>query len=311
MTQNSVLLKRAMGALGISGSTLARELSQVRDDGKETGQATVSRWLTGASPVEPAVLCWLRELLRAQAKQRTKSTICWNAKKSLLIGVGNSKGGVGTTSIAAALAVIAKRELHQPTRHIQVHSGDGGLIHELQAMCIDSRVVPIQDLSDCVPATGEIVIVDIPNHTTFDLLNTPDFSKLPFDVVLVPADFGSAVDLWGTRNFLEQIETDALITLLHYPNFRVDLDFARTANGEGFDVLSEQFVPFAIPRSSNCNFLPVGQLGGWQDEHQCHLFFDLFENLLERVGMAIRDAAASNQAISEMTLEEMLEILEH
>ena len=67
LMSNSLLLRKAMQALDLSGVALARRLSTYRDDGRVTAPETVSRWLSGTNAVEPSVLAWLEELLRTKA----------------------------------------------------------------------------------------------------------------------------------------------------------------------------------------------------------------------------------------------------
>lgn len=278
----------------------------MRDDGKETGQATVSRWLTGNSPVEPAVLCWLRELLRAQFRQHARSPLSWGSKKSLLIGVGNFKGGVGTSTIAAALAIIAGRELRQPTQHVRVQSHDDEIAGTLRTVGISSECVGVGELGARVPKPGEIMIVDIPRNVSDDFFTAMAAQRPSFDLVVVPADFGSGAEISGTDKFLKRLPDVSKVVFLHYPRHRVDLRYVPLASKRGFDVFSEQFVPFALPRSLDNEIFPAGLVGEWQNEDQFFLFWDLFENLVSRLGMEIREMGAAIRAIDEMSLEGLL-----
>ncbi|MFM0673143.1 hypothetical protein [Paraburkholderia sediminicola] len=292
----------------MTGASLAQELTQMRDDGKETGQATVSRWLTGTSPVEPAVLCWLRELLRARVRQHGRSPVAWGGRRSLQIGVGNFKGGVGTSTIAAALAIIAGRELCLPTRHVSIQSEDECTAETLQAVGIHSSCVDIADLWVRQPEAGEIVVADIPRNVSNDLCDAMAAGSVRFDLILIPADFSSGTEISGTGKFLERLPDVSNAVFLHYPRHQVDLKFVELARERGFDVFSEQFVPFALPRSLDPEIFPSAPTGEWRNEDQFFLFWNLFENLLGRVDMELLEPDVAHRAIGKMSLDELLRL---
>jgi hypothetical protein len=89
-----------MDALDIAGVTLAQELTDMRDDGRETVAATISRWLNGVSPVEPAVLCWLRELVRARVRQKRGGVQLMWGDRTLRIDVTMPTAGTDVESMS-------------------------------------------------------------------------------------------------------------------------------------------------------------------------------------------------------------------
>jgi hypothetical protein len=271
MKENALLLRQALKALNMTSAALAQELTRMRDDGRETGQATISRWLTGASPVEPAVLCWLRELLRGRVREHGRNPLFWGTRESLRIGVGNFKGGVGVSTIAAALAIIARRELRQPTRHMRIKPANDEFGLVLQSAGVESRSIDVAGLWVAQPELKDIVIVDIPRDVPDNFFAAVQSGAIQFDLFVVPADFGSGADIGGTRKFLERLPTNANLALLHYPLHEVNLQFVEIARDRGFDVFTKQFVPFAFPRSLDADFFPSGLTQEWRNEDQCLL----------------------------------------
>lgn len=83
---------------GLSGVELAKMITACREDGKAT--APISRWLNGTNPVDPNIIGWMTELVRAKALELGGAIIEWPAKGSITIGVANLKGGVGTTTVS-------------------------------------------------------------------------------------------------------------------------------------------------------------------------------------------------------------------
>jgi hypothetical protein len=306
--KGAVLLRQAMDELGMTGVALAAELTKMREDGKETGAPTVSRWLNGASPVEPAVLCWLRELIRAKAKNLARTAIAWGPKKSLMIAVSNMKGGVGVSTISTALAVMAKRELNAPTRFIRVNCREDLFTSLLETLNVETLHIGVDELDICTAGEREVVIVEIPKHAAYDIIDKPIFATHPFDIILVPADFASGSDMWATQDFLRAVQTNALVTLLHYTR-EITMKFASIAANEGFDVTSDQFVPFAFQFAVGEPMLPTSQIGEWSNLQQFFLFHRLFEDLLERVGLGIEDQYSTRREIDSMDLQELLTLV--
>jgi len=97
------LLRRTLKVLGYTNQSLADELSEARSDGQRTSPATVSRWVSGAQPMEAALLLYLRERLMSEAIRHAKPRLT----RAHIIGVGGAKGGCGSSTIAMGLALAA------------------------------------------------------------------------------------------------------------------------------------------------------------------------------------------------------------
>jgi hypothetical protein len=306
---NASLLRRALTALDLTGVALAQHLSEMRDDDKETGQATISRWLKGVSPVDPAVLCWLRELLRNRVRTQGHARIKWGEKKSLLVCVGNTKGGVGTTCIAAALAIVASRDFKEAVRHIQIGYETDLVTQKLSSLGISSEYATWSELERCIPRKREIVIVDMHRGNVGAAQLALTVSRLPYDVLLVPADFGS-IDGDVTKDFFECLPDKSKIALLHYPKHLVNLEFFKHAQELGFDISESYFVPFAFPRSHE-ELFAWNSREVWSNEDQHHLFWYLFEDLLDRAGIEYQELNPSGEGVEALSLEELLRAVGH
>jgi hypothetical protein len=74
-----------MKYLGLTGVDLARMVTALRDDGKSTAPETISRWATGVNPVDPCLVGWLQEMVRAKIlRDRSGSLEGRAALKALL-----------------------------------------------------------------------------------------------------------------------------------------------------------------------------------------------------------------------------------
>lgn len=113
--QTGIYLRRAMKLLGFTNKSLAAELTGIRMDGQKTAEATVSRWISGASPADPGTLLYLRERLVALAMGEAKPRL----DRCRVIAVGGGKGGCGGSTMAAALT-IAARDFGYRTCHATV-----------------------------------------------------------------------------------------------------------------------------------------------------------------------------------------------
>jgi hypothetical protein len=313
---NSILLRRSLKLLGLSGATFASMLTELRDDGKTTTPATVSRWLTGSSPVEPAVMGWLRELLRNAMLASNTPIIRWPAKRSITFAVGNLKGGVQVSTIAVCLAIISKRKFGLRTTHIFA-STDGRRDYSnkvLGDLSIKSLSLSYSQTLEYRPAIDEVVIIDVHRGAAYEALeeeNTKPFlASFEPDLFLVPADFDSLGEVQSTRTFVDLPHHRAPIRVLHRSAF-LSYHFVKLAADAGFDVTSGQWVPHIMFKSLEATFHPTDQYQrGWPDERQEAEFAKLFTYLINEVGGEMVDEGDRDGQIMRFDIDQLATALE-
>jgi hypothetical protein len=308
MISNAVRLRRAMQALDLTGVALAGLITSMREDNKVTAPETVSRWLTGANPVDPAVMGWTQELLRAKALATERSVVRWPSKGSLTIAISNLKGGVGKSTVAAALATIAHRDHKIQVKHFEVGAKNPGFANYLKAQDVESSYLTADEAIAYEPDDHELVILDVSYKSYLDD-KYPDFMQtLNPDVLVVPADFGKGLDVAATRQFLEQFGHAGLTKLLHRPS-RMQLDFAATAARAGFDVESKAFIPEFIPLAQDSRVFPSDWQSEWVDEDQHWHYLNLFEYLFGQVGGGIQTFRESFRGSNAWDFDTLLELM--
>ncbi len=323
---NAVLLKRAMNYLKLSGVALAEQVSALREDGKRTAPETISRWLNGTRPVDPFLMGWIAELVRSKLiSQEPSRVVLPNGR--IIIAVANLKGGVGKTTLARNLAAIAK-SLHLKTTFLYAEYDDarrraGYVFYDLKPLNINCPDLSPEEILTYQPEEGEVVIVDVCNSVAQDsFLKARDheqplkphpkgfLTRLRPDIYVIPGEFASSLDNWGTQRLIESNVLQSPVQLLHRPSLMC-MDFASTASKDGFDVTSKMFCPFFIPQSVSTNSpLPRDFMSEWQNLDQKHHHHRLFEHLLSQVGGEVVESYQLKQGVKNAGLVELLDLAE-
>lgn len=319
---NAVLLKRAMNYLELSGVALADKVSALREDGKRTAPETISRWLNGTRPVDPFLMGWIAELVRSKLVSEERSWVRLPNGR-IIIAIANLKGGVGKTSLARNLAAIAKSLRLKSTflycEYPEARRRAGYVFYDLKPLNINCPELSPEEILAYEPAEGEVVIVDVCNSIAQDSFFPrkgeeplkPDpkgfLTRFVPDVYVVPGEFASSLDNWGTQQLIESNVLQAPVQLLHRPSLMC-MAFAKTASDDGFDVTSEMFCPFFIPQSVSASSpLPRDFMSEWQNLDQKHHHYRLFEHLISLVGGEIIESYDMEREVKKAGLEELLD----
>lgn len=323
---NAVLLKQAMQYLHLTGVALAERVSALREDNKRTAPETISRWLNGTNPVDPFLMGWITELVRSKVGKNIQPMVEL-PEESLIIAVGNLKGGVGKTSVCMNLAATAK-SLRMKTTYLFVENEDARRKADLIPKLLEPLWINCPDLSPekilgYQPSPGEIVFVDVSNSITWDSFIRPSDSNEPLradpkgfldrfrpDLYLIPADLDSYLDASAVKRFIDGDALHAPLQILHRPR-SMSLNFAAVAAKAGLDVNSELFCPFFIPQTASTAVpIPRDMLSEWQNDDQYHHHYQLLEHILSKLGGGILEIYSLERRIGEMSLSDLLELAE-
>jgi hypothetical protein len=321
---NSILLKRAMKVLNLTGVSLAEKVTALREDDKRTAPETISRWLTGTNQPDPFLMGWITELVRSKLRNSGNDApiLYYPNSNGLIIAVTNAKGGVGTTTVAMNLAAIAKKSLRAKTTIIfadgEKSTQRDKCREDMADLLINSPALSPEEVLNYEPTDGEIVIVDVSTALvteSIDWKSSPQktaiadsfLCRFQPDIYLIPVDLDGYFDVKTTADLMNSGALQAPVQILHRPR-GMTLTFADTAMKGGLDVSSEVFCPFFIPQSISPEFhFPRTFISEWQNPEQEHYHYELFEHLLKFIGGEIGEAT---DGIEGMTLAELLDLAE-
>lgn len=215
--------KRCLQALKLTNKDLANLLSSEREDGQKTSEATISRWATGVSPIDPGVRLYLKTRLFELAEKSPP-----RPAHTQLIGVGGCKGGSGASSLSAAAAVTLKelgyRVLHVTTME---RCNNKHLIDEMSNY-VDCITVNTEDFKKIVGnySSGyDFVLIDMYNRLILDTDDEPENLSLlnSINLLVSPIDISSTASMWALKQAYSLLDSTQCGNRL-IVNFNQNLD---------------------------------------------------------------------------------------
>lgn len=190
----------------------------------------------------------------------------------------------------------------------------GQYIQEIRkTIGLDTYLVTCQELLDIKPDDNEIYIIDIHSGAAKDALEGKGntfLEKIKPDILLIPADFGSRMDLTKVNHFVNMESLKGSVRLLHRPR-TMCMDFHKTCAKEGLDPTSEIFCPTFIPQTKSSQLhVPADIFGSWRNLEQQIYHQDLLEYLITELGGEVLQSHDTVDQIKAMTLLELLDYLQ-
>lgn len=308
MTAETTALRQAMKILGYTNQSLADELSDQRSDGQRTSPATVSRWVSGAQAVEPALSLYFRERLAGKLFEDFKPRL----PSPKIVGIGGAKGGCGSSTIAQALAVVASNLKYRVAMCTYSPACNNGYFRDFPS-CGFAMPEPGQEIDT---ADFDFVFVDLQSR----IFSTPDvgpkeMSKMlsGYDLLVVPVDIGCGMAAQNgikAFQFLESLPECPPWTILH------------TAASFCHSILFEtlpMFKPWAnLLLSETLYYRYTGdplEYSAWnskwkfrEDSSEC-AFQSLLEEICGRLDVSLYQRPDSLEQARMLTLEELVERL--
>ena len=293
--------RRALGALNLSNRDLACLLTAARHDGQATSQATVSRWMTGATSMDPGVLLYLTSRLQGIAHVAVRRPV-----RTQVIGVGGGKGGTGGSTLAVALAMTA-HDCGYRTVHVSSHPAacNNSLFLTVLPRGIRRSGLP-GDAAGFRDANADFVFVDMHRDMVREhaagkgagggpMLNAIDLFVTPFDIssaveVWAIADMCRALDELGRGNRM-LVHMSESIRLFDFDCFLENMaHWKHMLYEEALPKFSDG--PFAEPATMSLARLPHA---GFRTQDIRYRYWRLFADILGRVGLDAEEKVAAGR----------------
>jgi hypothetical protein len=291
----SAYYRRGMQLLNMTNRELANRLSSVRVDGQKTSETTVSRWMTGATPMDPGVLLYLTAELRALDLAPIQ-----RPQTGQIIGVGAGKGGNGASTVATGLFFAAKEIGYKVlfASSDPTHCNNGWHLTKFGRYddhCVIKPECFGQDMPE-LRRKYDLIIMDLYAH--FFLVEEGKNMALSreFDLLVTPVDIGG-----GRMQTMPVAETyEALDKAGQFNRMIVNasksLDFSLKLLQPALqdidpwkELIHDHIMPFHYGEQFE-NVLPLGTIGGrFANDDLATRYTELFNAVLDKLGLDTKD----------------------
>lgn len=301
MENQSNSLRRALKRLGYTNRSLADALSASRVDGQSTSAATVSRWVSGASAVEPALVMFLKERLIVEELTAPVRRL----QKPVQIAVGGAKGGSGASTLTEALAVTVLNLGYRVAVRQYLEDWSIGRFNDRDFYSPISLIAADNEQVDL--NAYDFVFTVVPSRRFSKRFNSADAVAKEFggqDFLLVPVDlsmlFGAqvALDVFPLLDEVPECPPWGAVQISDYLNLPY---FIRVLER------IKPWLPLLLPQPiihrgdapiTDFEFLSPGT-------EMMHL--SLFREICQRINVDLQVPARNPNNLRAMTLEELLD----
>jgi hypothetical protein len=288
-------LKRALRALNLTNKQLSNLLSEARWDGQKTSETTISRWLTGISNPDPALILYLKTQLIQLANVSPLRPLVGKA-----ISFGGAKGGVGSSVLSIGVT-LALNQMGYKVQHVS--NGENcfnkHLINQISKF-IDCVVIKT-DLKEYLHSARfkfDFIVVDQHNRFISQSDDSPDIQQLlkSIDLLVLPLNICSPLEIWALKDanlILDKIQANNRL-LIHFSKniINVDRDLLKLFLNEmdkWLDSFSENGMPmvdgevFVTGKVENFKYIPTT----FQSLDLENRYLKLTSEILEKTGIDI------------------------
>jgi hypothetical protein len=300
-------LRLALKILGYTNKSLAEEITSFRLDNQRTSEATVSRWVSGATAADPCLLMHLHERLAHHLIEHYKPRLA----HPVHIAVSGGKGGSGASTKALSLAVAAKDIGYRVALLVSDKACNAG--YALAQKVTDFYMAPVGNF-DYEPGDYDFIFVDLPARMLIPL--KPDYEEISkrlewADLLVVPFNLISFFDREPALNAFKTL--DALPSAPTWMALQcgMSLDLASFAR---YLKEIEPWMSLLCSRPIIYTMSPINFIhkfsATWKFAHQdaAQCFHNILEEIAERLSISLRGSMPLYGA-RDLSIEELVERL--
>jgi hypothetical protein len=300
-------LRQALKILGYTNKSLAEEITSFRLDNQRTSEATVSRWVSGATAADPCLLMHLRERLAHHLIEHYKPRL----PHPVHIAVGGGKGGSGASTITLSLAVAAKDIGY---RVALITSDENCNADYALAQKVTDFYMPPAGNFNYNPEDYDFIFVDLPAR----MLTLPqhDYEKIRkrlerADFLVLPVNLCHVFD----RN--PALEAFKMLDALPLAPAWMALQCGRRLDLASFAEHLEEIEPWMrllCRRPIIYSMEPVNFIhkfsATWKFAHEdvAQCFHDILDEIAERLSISLNESMSLRQA-RDLSIEELVDRL--